>query len=129
LHALAIHLLRRVRRTDAATGLTPARASVLSVLVFGGPRTLGELAATELVAPPTMTRLVSGLEQDGYVTRRGDAQDARVSRVRATAKGRRVLEAGRARRIAQVMALLERLDDSEVRRVAEVVALLEPLLE
>ena len=62
LHSAAIHLLRRVRKQDAATGEGPARLSALSVLVFGGgPMTLGQLAQAEQVRPPTMSRIVSGL--------------------------------------------------------------------
>ncbi len=60
LHSAAIHLLRRVRKQDAATGEGPARLSALSVLVFGGPMTLGQLAAAEQVKPPTMSRIVPG---------------------------------------------------------------------
>jgi DNA-binding MarR family transcriptional regulator len=129
LHSLAIHLLRRVRRTDTETGLSPARASALSVLVFGGTRTIGELAAAEQVSAPTMTRLVAGLEADGFVKRTPDARDRRVTRVSATAIGRRVLDAGRARRIAQVVELLERLSPGEQRAVSAAVACLEAVLE
>jgi len=128
LHRASIRLLRQVRRTDAATGLTPARASVLSVLVFGGERTLGELAGTEMVSAPTMTRLVRGLESEGHVVRQADVRDGRVTRVRATAKGRRVLEAARRRRIEQVMGLLSELSDTEVSAVRETVMLLERVL-
>lgn len=128
LHRSAIRLLRQVRRTDAATGLTPARASVLSVLVFGGERTLGELAVAEMVSAPTMTRLVRGLEADGYVVRQADVRDGRVTRVRATAKGRRVLESARRRRIEQVAALLSELSAGELRTVRESVTLLERVL-
>src|SRR5205809_4567228 len=101
-HSAAIHALRHVRREDPATGLSSARLSALSVLVFGGARTLGELAAAEQVRPPTMTRIVRGLEADGLVGRRADPDDGRVVRVRATAKGNRVLQRARERRIANL---------------------------
>ena len=55
-HSLAIHLLRRLRREDVKAGLTGPRLSALSVIVFAGPVTLGELAAAEQVAPPTVTK-------------------------------------------------------------------------
>src|SRR5947209_19504493 len=84
-HAAAIHALRHVRREDPASGLSAARLSALSVLVFGGARTLGELAAAEHVRPATMTRIVQALEEDGLVRRAADKQDGRVTRVRATA--------------------------------------------
>src|ERR1700686_2157541 len=84
LHSTAIHLLRRVRKQDAATGEGPARLSALSVLVFGGPMTLGELAAAEQVRPPTMTRIVTGLERGRLIQRVRDSKDARRVRIRAT---------------------------------------------
>src|SRR5271157_4062897 len=99
LHSAAIHLLRRVRKQDAATGEGPARLSAMSVLVFGGPMTLGELAAAEQVRPPTMTRVVTGLEQGGLARRVADPMDARRVRVCATRKGVRLLQRGRKRRI------------------------------
>src|SRR5919199_6376490 len=91
-HSAAIHALRHVRREDPATGLSAARLSALSVLVFGGPRTLGELAAAEQGRPPTMTTIVRALEEGGFVRRQAEAADARVVRVSATKKGERVLQ-------------------------------------
>src|SRR5579862_2223943 len=84
LHSTAIHLLRRVRKQDARTGEGPARLSALSVLGFGGPMTLGQLAATEQVKPPTMSRIVTGLEHSRLAERLSDAGDARRVRIRAT---------------------------------------------
>src|ERR687887_2693253 len=92
LHSASIHVLRRVAREDPASGLSAARLSALSVLVFGGPRTLGELAAAEQVRPPTMTNIVRGLEEAGVVRRDADPHDGRIARVRATAKGERILQ-------------------------------------
>src|SRR5437870_5061511 len=71
LHSAAIHLLRRLRRHDAAMGLSAARASALSVIVFGGPVTIGHLARAEQVSAPTITRLVLAMERDGL-----DGRDA-----------------------------------------------------
>src|SRR5713101_6430910 len=92
LHSAAIHLLRRVRKQDAATGEGPARLSALSVLVFGGPMTLGQLAAAEQVKPPTMSRIVTGLERSGLARIDADARDARRIRVSVTPKGERLLQ-------------------------------------
>src|ERR1700752_3289409 len=99
LHSIAIHLLRRVRKQDASTGEGPARLSALSVLVFGGPMTLGQLAAAEQVRPPTMTRIVTGLEHSQLAERFADAADARRVKIRATPKGTRLLQKSRQRRI------------------------------
>jgi|SRR5687767_11410907 DNA-binding MarR family transcriptional regulator len=110
LHSAAIGLLRRLRREDDAIGITSPRLSALSVVVFGGPLTLGQLAAAEQVKPPTMTRIVTGLEKDGLVTRRDDPSDGRLTQIHATAKGRRILAAGRARRVDALSAAVEALD-------------------
>src|SRR5690348_6917297 len=87
LHSAALHLLRSLRKVDAASGITAPRLSVLSVVVFGGPRTLGELALAEQVKPPTMTRLVAALEAEGLVKREVDREDRRTTRIHATKKG------------------------------------------
>src|SRR5207244_8915526 len=118
-HSAAIHALRHVRREDPATGLSAARLSALSVLVFGGPRTLGELAAAEQVRPPTITSIVRGLEEEGLVRRDADPNDGRVARVRATAKGERILQRARQRRIASLADRLDSLSPAEVARVGE----------
>ena len=105
-------------------GITPARASALSVLVFGGPRSLTALAQAEHVTPATMSKLVSALEREGLATRKRDAADARGIRLDATAKGRRILERGRARRLELLESLLAGASADEVEAVrlaAEVV--------
>jgi DNA-binding MarR family transcriptional regulator len=118
-HSAAIHALRYARREDAASGLTAARLSALSVLVFGGPMTLGELAAAEQVRPPTMTGIVRGLEQDGLARRDSDELDGRVVRVHATAKGKRALQQARRRRIDALADRLSSLDAGEIAVVRE----------
>jgi DNA-binding MarR family transcriptional regulator len=129
LHSAAIHLLRRVRKQDAATGEGPARLSALSVLVFGGPKTLGELAAAEQVKPPTMSRIVAGLVRSRLVTVATDPADARRMRIRATAKGTRLLQKGRERRIADLAVHLETLTPRELSTLSEAVKILQRLLE
>src|SRR5579864_5125263 len=84
LHSAAIRLLRRVRTRDTESGVGPAQLSALSVLVFGGPRSLGELAAAEQVRPPTMSRIVAGLMRAGLVRRQVVKEDRRRLRLEAT---------------------------------------------
>ncbi len=109
LHSAAIHLLRRVRVEDEALGISAPRLSALSVLVFAGPLRIGELARAEQVEAPTMTRLVDGLERDGYVERTRDPDDARAIVVRATDAGIDALTEGRRRRVEAFAELLRRL--------------------
>lgn len=129
LHSAAIHLLRRVRKQDIATGEGPARLSALSVLAFAGPKTLKELAAAEQVKPPTMSRIVSGLKRSRLVEIRVDPKDARRMRITATHKGTRLLQKGRERRIANLASQLERLAPAELARVGEAVEILQRLLQ
>jgi DNA-binding MarR family transcriptional regulator len=127
-HSAAIHALRHVRREDPASGLSAARLSALSVLVFGGPRSLGELAAAEQVRPATMTRIAQSLVQEGYARRAADPSDGRVVRLSATEKGRHVMQKGRERRVANLARLLGRLAPAEVARIHEAAELVEQAL-
>ena len=125
LHGAAVHLVRLVRKEDTTSGLSPARLSVLSVLVFGGPRTVGELAAVEQVRSPTMSGLVAQLERDGLVERGAQAGDARVVLVRPTARGRRVLQAARRRRIEALAARLRDCNPAELTVLDQAAAAIE----
>ncbi len=129
LHSAAIHLLRRLRRTDEATGLSPARLSALSVVVFAGPRTLGELASIERVRPPTMTHLVRGLGQQGLVSRESDNDDKRVARISATQKGRQLLERGRQLRLRGLTERILTLDAPDVAALEAAIPIIEGLSE
>jgi DNA-binding MarR family transcriptional regulator len=113
LHSAAIHLLRRLRREDDASGLPAPQLSALSVIVFGGPITLGALAAAEQVRPPTITKLVATLEKAGLVEREVDSEDRRVVRVRSTARGARLLQEGRQRRVAMLAGSLADLSSAD----------------
>jgi DNA-binding MarR family transcriptional regulator len=125
LHSAALHLLRRLRTEDDALGVSPPRLSALSVVVYAGPLGIGALATTEGVSAPTMSRLVDGLERDGLVARRPDPGDARGVMVRATAKGRRTLVAGRRQRVQALTAGLAALTDEELSAVARGAELIE----
>lgn len=128
LHSTAIHLLRQLRKEDDASGLSAPRLSALSVVVFGGPLTLGQLAAAEQVKPPTMTRIVTGLEKDGLVQRLDDSHDRRLTRTKATPKGRKVLAAGRTRRVERLATAVRRLGATELAELARGAQLLEEII-
>lgn len=124
LHSAAIHLLRRMGRTDPLSGVSAAQLSALSVLM-AGPRRLTELASAQQVRPPTMTRLVQEMERAGLVRREADPADARAVRVRWTRKGERVLRRGRELRLAQLEARLQRLAPSEIAQLERALPILE----
>jgi DNA-binding MarR family transcriptional regulator len=128
LNSAVLHLLRRLAGEDRASGQSPARLSALSVLVFGGPRSIGRLARDERVTAPTMTRLVAGLERDGLVSRLPDPDDRRSARLDATAAGRRILLAGRERRIAALESLLTNVSGDEHATLAAAATIIEQKL-
>jgi DNA-binding MarR family transcriptional regulator len=113
MHSAAIHLLRKLRREDAASGLNAPRISALSVIVFAGPVTLGDLAAAEQVRPPTMTRIVDALVEQGLATRMKNARDGRSTLIAATAAGRKLLLRGRERRVRALAQQIAALDAGE----------------
>lgn len=110
LHSAAIRLLRRTRHVDRETGLTPERLSLLSILVYGGVRTVGDLAEAEQVSNPAISRILSSLEGDGYVSRERSPEDRRVVLVSATMKARELMERARARRLESIARELSALD-------------------
>jgi DNA-binding MarR family transcriptional regulator len=124
LHSTAIHLLRRVRVEDAASGIGPARLSALSVVVFGGPISLNDLARAEQVRPPTMSRIVDALEREGLARKTVNQQDRRAVVIEATAKGANVLQQGRRRRVralAKSLSRLKRAERAEIERAIEAI--------
>ena len=125
LHSSAIRLLRGVRKEDEHAGIGPARLSALSVLVFGGAMRLTDLARIEQVKAPTMTKIVAGLEADGLVRRRADAEDARAVRLVATPRGTKLLHEARRRRVARLAAALARLGKDEILLLGRAVEIIE----
>jgi DNA-binding MarR family transcriptional regulator len=103
LNSGAIHLLRSLAAVDRQSGLPRARLSALSVLVFGGSRTLGELAAAEGVAGPTMTRIVDGLIAEHLAERLPHPTDGRAVLIAATAAGETLMRTARRRRTDALM--------------------------
>jgi len=124
LASISTVLQRHLSRTDAGEGLTRARLSALALLVLGGPRTLGDLAAAEHVRPPTMTRLIHAMEADALVTRRRNPDDARSVVIEATPRGVEQLEKGRARQIAPLAETISDLDRTERLQLEEATDLL-----
>jgi DNA-binding MarR family transcriptional regulator len=124
LHSAVLHLMRRIRHEDDVLGISAPRLSALSTVAFGEPRTIGQMASMEQVKPPTMTRMVAALETGGLVRRWTDTDDRRVVWVEATAKGRRVIERGRAQRVAFLSAHLAKLRPEERATLADASALM-----
>jgi DNA-binding MarR family transcriptional regulator len=119
--------LARILRQQDQLGLTPTLSAALATIAREGPLTLGALAASEQVAPPTITRVVGKLEAAGLVHRRPDPRDGRVSRVELSAAGRLQLETGRTRRTAWLATRLRELPAEDLVRLEEAAGVLERL--
>jgi DNA-binding MarR family transcriptional regulator len=124
MHSLAIRLLRRARMADRETGLSPERLSLLSVVTFAGPQTIGDLAEIEGVSAPAISRIVSSLEATGYAARERNRTDAREVRVSATARGKRLVEKGRRRRLEIIAAMFEGLDRKDIAALNDIAGIL-----
>lgn len=129
MHSAAIHLLRHAARQDTLSGQGPARLSALSVLVFAGPKTLGELAAAERVKPPTMSRVVAGLKRTGLVRIQSDEHDQRRVRISVTAKGEHLLQEARKRRIQALAEIFGSLQPDQLEIVSKAAEIIEQALQ
>ena len=124
LHSAAIRLLRAVRVVDDETGLSAPKLSALSVLIYGGPKSLSGLAHAEQVTPATMSKLVSDLEAEGLVAKRVDRADRRGVRIEATAQGRALFQEGRKRRLELLRNRVEKLSAGERERLRDAAELM-----
>ena len=121
-------LSRRLRRHELA-GLTPTQLAALATIWKTGPMRLGDLAAAEGIAPSTLTRLVTALEDIGYVQRTADPSDARASTLAITAHGEEALERIRTETNLMLTASLELLTPEQQSALAAALPVLEQLAD
>lgn len=117
IHSGAIRLLRQARAADQEAPVSPERLSLLSILVFGGDRSIGELADAEQVSSPAISRTVKALQEQGLVVRRTAKDDRRRVRVHATLLGREVIEVARRRRIEVIADTLRHLAGPDLQTI------------
>ncbi|HET7522704.1 MAG TPA: MarR family transcriptional regulator [Acidimicrobiales bacterium] len=124
---LAVLRLSRRLRKESVGDITPSQLSALTAVERHGEVTLGELAAIERIAPPSMTRIASRLEERGLVERHVDPSDRRVARLAASPSGTQLLETIRNRRDAYLAARLQEFTPEERAILERAVPLLERL--
>jgi DNA-binding MarR family transcriptional regulator len=127
IHSAAIQLLRWLRASDRKSGIGPAQLSALSVLVFGGPQSLVQLAQAEQVRPPTMSRIVNGLVEAGLATSTTDQRDRRGIVVRPTEQGIRLMNAARQRRVEILARAIQRMSKKEIGDLSKAAEMMESL--
>jgi DNA-binding MarR family transcriptional regulator len=125
--SLALGRLNRVVRRGDATGLGSGSISALATLVRCGPTRLGDLAAREGVTPPTLTRIVGGLEDLGFVVRQPDPDDRRATRVQATEAAEELVAGVGSARVAQLRARIDTLSQADVAILVRAVPVFEAL--
>lgn len=127
LRLVVMRLARRLRQQGDA-GATPSQVSALATIEGHGPMTLGELAAHERIQPPSMTRIVAALAEDGLIARETDPSDRRVARVRLTTEGKRALERSRSRRTAYLASRMRGFTPEELDAIERALPLLERMM-
>lgn len=125
--SLALGRLNRILRRNNATGLGPGSVSALATLVRLGPTRLGDLAAREGVAPPTLTRIVTGLEELGYVTRQPDPDDRRATLVSATPAAEEIVVGLGSARVTQLHARIETLSPADLQTLMAAIPVIEAM--
>ena len=121
-------MARFLRQQDQGE-LPQGQTSALATIVNRGPMTLGDVAARERIAPPSVTKAVEHLVGRGLVSRRTDPADRRVVLVEATPAGRELLETNRARRNEWLVHQLEQLDAAEIVQLGALLDVLEHLVD
>jgi DNA-binding MarR family transcriptional regulator len=106
-------LTRLLRRFGDLGALGPGAVAVLATLARFGPMRLADLAAAEQVTPPTMSRIVSALVNEGYVERAAHPDDGRAHLLSATAAGRQLVDGLTSVRARRLEFALQQLDDRE----------------
>src|SRR5450755_3931817 len=126
---VAIARLSRRLRHHQLAGLTPTQLSALATVERHGPMRLGDVAAAEGIAPSTLTRLVTALEECGYVKRCAVPGDARASTLAITPRGHEVLERIRHESTAMLADILALLRPEQIEALAQALPALEQLTE
>jgi DNA-binding MarR family transcriptional regulator len=124
---LSVTRLARSMRQQSDTGLSPSQASALASIARHGPLTLGALADWERVAPPTITRIVAKLEDDGLVTRETSATDRRRAEVAITEGGLDVMRETNRRKNAWLADRLADLTPEQRERIHDAIDALDVL--
>lgn len=124
---LAVGRLFRHMRKESSGGHSLTQLGMLATLDRQGPTTLGDLAVSEGVAKPTVTKGIADLTAEGLVEKVPDPTDGRVCFARLTDEGRRDLEEIRSRREAWLADRLADLSPADRERLLAALPVLEAL--
>ncbi|MDT7574607.1 MAG: hypothetical protein QOH17_940 [Pseudonocardiales bacterium] len=125
---LAVGRLSRRVRIDGGESVPPLQLSALVTIEQRGPLRLSELARREAVTAPTMSRVLSALDEQGLVVRAADPQDARGVLITLSDEGAQRLDEVRTQRTALIARRLARLDEGQLAALTDALPALEALL-
>ncbi len=129
LRGAVLILARRLRHQQAGDELSPSESAVMGRIGRAGPTTPGQLAKSEHVQPPSMTRIIERLEARGFLRRDPDPSDRRQVLVSRTAAGDDFVERSRAVRTAWLTAQLEQLSPTDQQAISAAASALTRLAE
>lgn len=129
LRGAVLILARRLRHQQAGDELSPSEAAVMGRVGRAGPMTPGQLAKSEHVQPPSMTRIIERLEARGFLLRTPDPTDRRQVLVSRTEAGNDFVERSRAVRTAWLTQQVSKLEPEDQRVLAAAAAALTRLAE
>jgi DNA-binding MarR family transcriptional regulator len=124
---LRVTRILRNQRADMSVSLT--QLSALGTLYKKGPMSAGDLAACERVQPPSMTKVLSSLEEKGLVTRESHPTDKRQVIITLTPAGDELLDSERRQRHAWLSQRLAQLSPDEQATLRDVIPVLDKLAE
>jgi DNA-binding MarR family transcriptional regulator len=127
--AVLLGQLIRMLRRNAPTDVGPGSLAAMATLFRSGSMRVGDLAAREGLAPPTLTRMVAGMESAGYVLRSPDPVDRRAVQVALTPAGARMVQQALAGRAAVLRSRLQQLPDADLRALAQAMPALRTLCD
>lgn len=125
---LVIGRLGRRLRQQSLGDMTPSQRSVLASLDRHGPVRMGELARIENISPPSLSGIVGRLEEQGFLTRKDDPDDARSTLVEATPDGVEALGEARRERTAFLIRRLDALGRQDRQVLRQAVKLLNEMV-
>ena len=126
---MAVRLVRWLRAADPSPALSGPEASAMAVIVYTGGATPSRLAELEQVRRPTISRVLEGLENRGFVRRDVDPDDKRSSIISPTRQGMELWQAGQLRRVAPLAKRIAALDADERQQLVAIMPLLSKLTD
>ena len=124
----AIARTARRLRQSAGSELGPASVAALATIDRLGPITPSELAGSEGIRPPTVTRIIARLQERDLIERSPDPEDGRCALISSTGEGRTLLSRLRHRKDAYLARRLRRLSDRDVATLRRAASILEQML-